>query len=47
LMMTLLLHYGATTLPGRSMERVTSIGFDDIAMSGFEAKLCSYLGNKR
>jgi hypothetical protein len=31
----------------RFPQRVTSIGFDDIAMCGFEAKLGSYLVDKR
>ena len=31
----------------RLPRRVTSIGFDDIAMCGFEAKLASYLVDKR
>jgi len=31
----------------RLPRRLTSIGFDDIAMCGFGAKLASYLVNKR
>jgi hypothetical protein len=31
----------------RRPQRVTSVGFDDIAMCDFEAKLASYLVDKR
>ena len=31
----------------RLPQRATPIGFDDIVMYGFEAKLASYLVNKR